>query len=1065
MASQSDELLLHVRALSEGQQDLLTLANSFTTVLQKAEGVQSQQAATSLRQEQALNSMVPKLGAAATGVQNLSRETAALAPRVALFNQLFERGFQILGQFIEQAVGVRGILQQGFDTERSTAQFTILFGSATKAREEMQFLSDFVHKTDFTMPDAVAAAKQLENLNFSTRKYLGSLGELASVMDVPLTQAVAALQTAGRGQLRSIQRLVPDLQLILHDIGVKSIAEVQQSTEKQGQFLEAVLNKIQSRTVGATALLHATVSGGIKQIEQTLFDLREKIFNSGIGEAVSNIINRIIAKIDELEKNGSIDRFAKRVSDALTVILDALTVILDAGEKLATFGAAHPQVVGAAFGLGAALAGTLALSGPLLNAIELGKKLWIVLLANPEIALWAGIVVGAGLAAAAVHQVTTALQDLGKVQEEQAAREAEKLGGAAVGTKIPVFATGKTRGGAQEFTTKVPTLPEEQVTAPRETDDEHKRRVLVDEAAAQKAFDKEKALAVERVRLASETEDAITKAVQDSIAERIALLGYTGTRRIQAAEQIAREELDQIRAHGALRVKLEADIEAKAGEARARVREAGGPAAVQSALLKEIALREDNQKRILAMELENGTAETVARRKIDDDLRAVRKAAIEQDRSERVNAFLDDVRFERQIQGQTGSQYAAYLEQRLNMLRENLRVARAIHSAEAGNLQAIIAAGEKEQTEALNKSLIEKRQLSAKEAGIERDAFGSTTTRYLDELARRRAATKEGTAAYIGLTQRMTDATELLNQEIGKTATAAERLKALGISDETAKRAAGSGVTEDDILKRMGHEPAAQPDQIANEAITSQAIKDMNEHFASTPDILARAQDQFAAFFIQLAGLSGKTWAEMTEDQRKTFEQMVSISRIGFAAAAGFARGFQTAVGNEFKKLLTTGATSQGVLTAIVKASFKEMAASALEEMAKEAAAKASLNAIEAIEALAKGDFKGAALHGRAALKFGLFAGVETGAAAAIRSESAPTPEQAGAASADQATKASGDQKVKITASDRNITMNFYLSVTYQGGLNLFGPDAPRALVNEMIPALQEAIDNKQLHL
>ena len=223
-----------------------------------------------------------------------------------------------------------------------------------------------------------------------------------------------------------------------------------------------------------------------------------------------------------------------------------------------------------------------------------------------------------------------------------------------------------------------------------------------------------------------------------------------------------------------------------------------------------------------------------------------------------------------------------------------------------------------------------------------------------------------------------------------------------------------------------------------------------------------------AESLLRRVGLHDVALDEMTASQRSTFNLMVGIAKRAMTLQAGFVQGFVKVSRNEFTNLFKHRTRVESALVNIVKASVREAAAAAIEAEGEESKVKAAKNAAEAIAAAARGQFDRAAGHALAATKFGLIAGGTAAAASALRVQPEPFDAEA-AAGADSLQASTADRlsgnTLRISAADAPVTINLNSVINFNGGLQTFGPDAPRALAQEMAPALQELIDNRQLVL
>ncbi|MDP4092600.1 MAG: hypothetical protein Q8920_04495 [Bacillota bacterium] len=263
--------------------------------------------------------------------------------------------------------------------EQYTTSFEVLLGSADRAKEHMQYLFDFAAKTPFQLPEIVEASKLLETFGLDTKKYLTQAGNAASAFNVPISQVADAIGRLAAGQtgeaLEQLRRL---------GVSMKQLKDQGIEFDKGGQLvssisktLDAVMSTFDTKYKGMMDKQSQTFNGQMSTILDNI-----SAFGRQIGSKVFDLLkdkqSEFMATWDRWSKDGTLDKIASGLSDALIFVVNLLT---SAVEIMAKYG---KEIVGV-------VSGIVALSAALRVAATAQAAFNIAASANPIIAIAAGI--------------------------------------------------------------------------------------------------------------------------------------------------------------------------------------------------------------------------------------------------------------------------------------------------------------------------------------------------------------------------------------------------------------------------------------------------------------------------------------------------------------------------------------------------------------------------------------------------------------------------------------------------------------------------------------------------
>ncbi|RJF81136.1 hypothetical protein D3877_13010 [Azospirillum cavernae] len=232
-----------------------------------------------------------------------------------------------------------GAVAMGKSVVSVSAQFekfetilTTIMGSNAKAKESMKWVADFAAKTPYELDGVMDSFVKLKSYGIDpTDGALQTLGDAAAAMGKPLNQAVEALADAVTGEMERMK-----------EFGVKSKTEddivsmaftdakgrqrtFQAAKDDAKAMKAAVLAIFKAKGFdGAMDNLSKTWDGMASNMMDNIAGFWRSIGDAGSFDALKGKLAGLLAWIDKLKANGTLDAWAKRISDAFVTALTAI---------------------------------------------------------------------------------------------------------------------------------------------------------------------------------------------------------------------------------------------------------------------------------------------------------------------------------------------------------------------------------------------------------------------------------------------------------------------------------------------------------------------------------------------------------------------------------------------------------------------------------------------------------------------------------------------------------------------------------------------------------------------
>jgi tape measure domain-containing protein len=382
--------------------------------LQRAEKAADESKAAWVRNREALDRLSPRLKAAGVDLRNLDQAQDGLeqssrrlkSDLTSVNTQLKRQGksakdsgsalrdadkaaggfstrirgaVAALAAFVGAAVGLDkirqgfiAILQTGDRFEKLDQQLTQVFNSVERGEEASQWIQDFTANTPLQLEQVSQAFIRLKNFGIDptngTLQALvdqneamgGSFQDLEGLVNA-LGQAWAKQKLQGEEILQLIERGVPVWELLAEATG-KNVTELQEMSsagELGRETIAALVQEIGKASEGAASDSMGRLSGLVSNLRDQWDQFLNRVAESGALEYAKQQLQGLLDTILELRQNGTLERWAQNISNAMVSIGEAVKgtvgAIVEYKDQLLLLGKAFValKVAGAVKAIGA----------------------------------------------------------------------------------------------------------------------------------------------------------------------------------------------------------------------------------------------------------------------------------------------------------------------------------------------------------------------------------------------------------------------------------------------------------------------------------------------------------------------------------------------------------------------------------------------------------------------------------------------------------------------------------------------------------------------------------------
>lgn len=229
--------------------------------------------------------------------------------------------------------GMSGVIKSAFNFETTTTQFKTLIGNIDDAREHMRDLKELGDTPPFSLKEFAAASRALMVMTDGALGYKNSLelvGDAAAATGVPLEQMGRAV-----GRLYALIRdgePVSRAVMELRNMGAitPEVASRLQALQKAGAGSAEIWGEVEKalgRYNGAMKETEKTGNGLMGAIGAR-WDNIVRRFGEAFMDSAKGGLQDFLDKAEELETNGTLDRWAEAVARALGNVVSGIKTVI-----------------------------------------------------------------------------------------------------------------------------------------------------------------------------------------------------------------------------------------------------------------------------------------------------------------------------------------------------------------------------------------------------------------------------------------------------------------------------------------------------------------------------------------------------------------------------------------------------------------------------------------------------------------------------------------------------------------------------------------------------------------
>ena len=211
-----------------------------------------------------------------------------------------------------------------------------------KAGETMAWAVDFANKTPFETNEVVDATVKLQSYGLSAKDVMTDIGNMSSVMNKPLDQAVEAVADAQTGELERLKEFGISKQMIIDQgnkiMHGKEIVNNKGQIVDQKNFNKALFSLMQERYKGGMDLQSKTLKGTWSNVTGIAKNSLAKLMGVAQDGTIKTggLFDKLKGKVDTLAKtlekwsnDGTIDKAAKKIEQGFDAAGKAIGWVKD----------------------------------------------------------------------------------------------------------------------------------------------------------------------------------------------------------------------------------------------------------------------------------------------------------------------------------------------------------------------------------------------------------------------------------------------------------------------------------------------------------------------------------------------------------------------------------------------------------------------------------------------------------------------------------------------------------------------------------------------------------------
>ncbi len=292
--------------------------------------------------EAELKGVHPSASTAATGVKAVGASAGDAQAAIAAATSKvvgMAAAFAGLGGLGDVA---KNVINTGASFETLRVRLEQLLGSQQKAVDAFEMIKKLAVSTPFEVSNLTETFIKLSSFGLKpTEAQMRALADTAAAagggqqmlerVSLALGQAWAKQKLQGDELLQLTEAGIPVWDLLTKATG-RSVDELRHMSEAGSLGRDVILklwDAMGEKNVGASARLMATFSGTVSNAKDAMAEFFDLIARSGVLEYLTRQIQTLLTNFDKLKADGTLDKWAKEISAAVTGTIDVLKNAID----------------------------------------------------------------------------------------------------------------------------------------------------------------------------------------------------------------------------------------------------------------------------------------------------------------------------------------------------------------------------------------------------------------------------------------------------------------------------------------------------------------------------------------------------------------------------------------------------------------------------------------------------------------------------------------------------------------------------------------------------------------
>ena len=219
--------------------------------------------------------------------------------------------------------GFKRLIDTAAQFEKFETVLETIEGSSEKARQSMQWVSDFAAKTPYELAEVNDAFVKLRAYGMDpTSGLMRTLGDTSSAMGKPIMQAVEAIADAVTGENERLKEFGVKARTlgekIVYEYTVDGQTQTASADKSDRAAIESTLRGIfDSKFAGAMEKQSQTFDGMISNLMDQWTRFQQMVMSSGVFDWLKERLGGLLDKLNRMAENGRLQQWAEGLAQRL----------------------------------------------------------------------------------------------------------------------------------------------------------------------------------------------------------------------------------------------------------------------------------------------------------------------------------------------------------------------------------------------------------------------------------------------------------------------------------------------------------------------------------------------------------------------------------------------------------------------------------------------------------------------------------------------------------------------------------------------------------------------------